>query len=72
MTYTPAQWRLHVEERLAALRRELAHSEAKSKERERLVYRIGMLEKEVRLLDEDDEQRGTQWFDEETGAAADM
>ncbi len=43
-----------------------------SEARESLERRIGQLSQELRQLDEDDEERGTQWLDPETGAAADM
>jgi hypothetical protein len=72
MTYTRAQWRFQVEGRLLVLQTEMAQLVPASGERKRLELRIGMLERELRTLDDDDHQRGTQWLDEEAGAAADM
>ena len=72
MTYAPSQWRRRVEARLATLQQELARLDGASMERGTLQYRIELLERELRLLDEDDQQWGTQWIDAETGAAADL
>ncbi|MBI4200922.1 MAG: hypothetical protein HY531_01370 [Chloroflexi bacterium] len=72
MTYSLWQWRQRVEERLAALRERLAQLEDGSSEQESLLRRISMLEREVHQLEEDDQQWGTQWLDEESGAAADL
>lgn len=72
MTYTRAQWRFQVEGRLSVLQTEKAQLVAESVEWKRLELRIGVLELELRMLDDEEHQRGTQWLDEETGAAADM
>lgn len=72
MTYAPSQWRQRVEARLATLRQELARPGDSSIERGALQNRIDLLERELRLLDKDDQQWGTQWIDTETGAAADL
>ena len=40
--------------------------------REDLQKRISMLENKLKQIDKEDEEHGTQLYDEETGAAADM
>ncbi|MBI4201123.1 MAG: hypothetical protein HY531_02395 [Chloroflexi bacterium] len=72
MVSSPTQWRQQVKARLATLQQALAQFKGAPEERIRLLHRIAMLEREIRLLEEDDQQWGTQWVDEETGAAADM
>ena len=69
---SPSRWRRQVETRLRELRRELAEMQGVSEEKESLERRIASLLQELRQLDEDDEERGTQWLDPETGIAADM
>ncbi len=67
---SPSRWRKQVETGLGELRRELAEVQGVSKES--LERRLASLLQELRQLDEDDEERGTQWLDPETGIAADM
>jgi chromosome segregation ATPase len=69
---SPFRWRKQVETRLGELQSELADMQGASEEKESLERRIAKLSQELRQLDEDDEERGTQWLDPETGAAADM
>lgn len=67
----PNAWRRQVENRLAELRQELYYLRQGTDEHSRLQRRISMLRDELRRLDEE-EERGTQWVDPETGEAADM
>ena len=69
---SPSRWRKQVETRLGELRQELAEMQGAAGEKESLKRRIVTLSQELRQLDKDDEERGTQWLDSETGAAADM
>ncbi len=69
---SPSRWRKQVENRLQELRQELAEKRGVAGEEASLERRIATLSQELRQLDEDDEERGTQWLDSETGAAADM
>ena len=69
---SPSKWRKQVETRLGQLRSELANMRGASEDKESLERRIATLSQELRQLDEYDEERGTQWLDPETGAAADM
>ena len=70
--YDPKFWRWQVEERLAVLKQELKLMRADDPLRAYLQKRISMLENELKQIDKEDEEHGTQWYDEETGAAADM
>ena len=70
--YDPKFWRWQVEERLAVLKQEFKLMRSDDPSRGDLQKRIGMLENELKQIDKEDEEHGTQWYDEETGAAADM
>ncbi|MBI4338551.1 MAG: hypothetical protein HY680_01205 [Chloroflexi bacterium] len=61
-----------VKERLDILQQDLAYFRGRAEDRAKLERRVHMLAEEIRQLDEEEEERGTQWLDEKTGQAADM
>ena len=68
----PKIWRKQVENRIVELTQEIDFLRAGSLDHAKVEHRIRMLQEELSRLDEEDEQRGTQWMDPDTGAAADM
>tara|TARA_B110000263_G_scaffold31837_1_gene24165 strand:+ start:133 stop:405 length:273 start_codon:yes stop_codon:yes gene_type:complete len=70
--YDPKFWRWQVEERLTVLKQELNVMGLDVPTKQDLQKRIIMLENELKQIDKEDEEHGTQWYDEETGSAADM
>ena len=68
----PKIWRKQVENRIVELTQEINFLPQGSLDHAKVEHRIRMLREELSRLDEEDEQRGTQWMDPDTGAAADM
>ena len=68
----PKAWRRQVENRLVELRQDIRFAREGTEEYARLEHRIRMLREELRRLDEEENEHGTQWIDPETGRAADM
>ncbi|MBI4203298.1 MAG: hypothetical protein HY532_09335 [Chloroflexi bacterium] len=68
----PKAWRMAVNERLFLLKTDFAHFHGPVRDRALLEHRIRLLEDELRRLDEEENEHGTQWHDPDTGQSADM
>jgi ABC-type phosphate transport system auxiliary subunit len=68
----PKAWRRAVNERLYLVKQDLAYFRGPDAERSSLEHRVRLLEEELKRLDEEEEERGTQWLDPNTGRSADM
>ncbi|MBI4198810.1 MAG: hypothetical protein HY533_06850 [Chloroflexi bacterium] len=68
----PKVWRRVVNERLFLLKQDLAYFRGPDAERSSLEHRVRLLVEELKRLDEEEEERGTQWLDPDTGRSADM
>ncbi len=68
----PKIWRKAVNERLFLLKQDLAYFRGPDTERAKLEHRVRLLEEELRRIDQEENEHGTQWLDPETGRAADM
>ncbi|MBI4310226.1 MAG: hypothetical protein HY681_00475 [Chloroflexi bacterium] len=68
----PKVWRRAVSERLFLVKQDLSYFRGPETERAKLEHRVRLLEEELKRLDEEENERGTQWLDPENGRAADM